>query len=285
MTESEMTTLCQCGCGQPAPIAKVTMRRRGYVKGQPQRYIRGHSTMGPLRKCAVEWCDKQVRATYCANHAGQMRATGSPRPPRVIGQAERRFWEKVDKTGDCWVWTGARDSGRFQYGIFAAAGRTLVKAHRFSYELHQGAIPDGMVICHRCDNPPCVRPDHLFAGTQKDNIHDMDAKGRGKRPPKRSRCPKGHPYDGGNTAIRRDGAQACRVCRKSWSDAAKARRVAEGRSVACPKCQSPAGAACKGRFGEMSSVHDSRVSAAQDAPARIAATTDTDRPAPGTLNA
>lgn len=93
-----------------------------------------------------------------------------------------RFLSKVDQNGDCWNWTGPSFVG-IGYGRLKdpRADRSIL-AHRLSYELYYGPIPDGMQVCHHCDNPACVRPDHLFLGTQLDNVHDMVDKGRHRFP-------------------------------------------------------------------------------------------------------
>lgn len=79
----------------------------------------------------------------------------------------------------CWIWTaGASGTG---YGTIKFEGRVQA-AHRVSWQVHCGPIPTGLNVCHRCDTPFCVNPDHLFLGTQAENIHDMDRKGRGRRP-------------------------------------------------------------------------------------------------------
>lgn len=91
-----------------------------------------------------------------------------------------RFWEKVDKRGDdeCWEWKGTRD--RRNYGHFSPLGGERTRqAHRVAYEMLHGPQPSHLFVCHRCDNPPCCNPAHLFLGTAADNTHDMLAKGRG----------------------------------------------------------------------------------------------------------
>lgn len=88
---------------------------------------------------------------------------------------EERFWERVEISEDCWNWTAGTNSNG--YGKLWLNGK-LIQAHRFAYSLVHGVIPEGMLICHRCDNPLCVRISHLFLGTQLDNIRDAVAKGR-----------------------------------------------------------------------------------------------------------
>jgi hypothetical protein len=92
---------------------------------------------------------------------------------------EARFWSKVDRSGECWTWGAfCKPNG---YGQFTVRRGVFFGAHCVSYALAHGPIPAGMVVCHRCDNPPCVRPDHLFLGTQVDNALDMLAKKRASR--------------------------------------------------------------------------------------------------------
>ena len=97
---------------------------------------------------------------------------------RVLRPVEQRFWIKVHKSDGCWLWTACVNN--MGYGEFriSKGSQGLEYAHRFSWTLHNGPIPDGMKVLHKCDTPRCVRPDHLFLGSQKDNIHDCIGKGR-----------------------------------------------------------------------------------------------------------
>lgn len=91
-----------------------------------------------------------------------------------------RFWDKVaipESPESCWLWTGGLNYGDHGYGVFGLADRS-VGAHRFSWELHFGPIPEELWVLHSCDNPPCVSPFHLFLGTNSDNCRDSVRKGR-----------------------------------------------------------------------------------------------------------
>ena len=89
---------------------------------------------------------------------------------------EELFHKKVKKSKDgCWIWTAG--SIRGGYGAFFSKGKNIL-AHRYAYELYREKIPSGMFVCHKCDNPPCVNPEHLFLGTNLDNFQDMVKKGR-----------------------------------------------------------------------------------------------------------
>ena len=126
---------CHCGCGQLAPVAPYSSKRLGWTKGRPIQYINGHY-----------------------------------RPP-----ISDRFWSRVDRSGDCWLWTGTIQHGG--YGVLRINGKTM-RAHRLAWEFEHGEIPENMVVMHICDNPRCVRVSHLRLGTQLDNIADRGSKER-----------------------------------------------------------------------------------------------------------
>jgi hypothetical protein len=94
--------------------------------------------------------------------------------------AERLSRYTVDEETGCWNWTSKKDQRG--YGVLLVEGKYR-NTHRLSHELHRGAIPVGMFVCHRCDNPSCMNPDHLFLGTHADNMRDKVSKGRQSRVP------------------------------------------------------------------------------------------------------
>lgn len=108
---------------------------------------------------------------------------------QTVIDAYQRIYQNIEKKGNgCWDWTGAIRSpnkpyGRLTIGSRADGSRRQIGAHQFSYMTFVGPIPDGMAVCHHCDNPRCVNPTHLFLGTWKDNADDRDRKGRNKAPP------------------------------------------------------------------------------------------------------
>lgn len=139
---------------------------------------------------------------------------------------EEKFWNQVDKTGDCWIWTGRTERG---YGRVGRRGL----AHRVAYEFSKGPIPEGLEIRHTCDTPPCVKPDHLVAGTHAENMRDMVERergggARGEWQMKKTHCPQNHPYDDENTVWvngkhGKGQHRRCRICRNESSKEAKRR--------------------------------------------------------------
>lgn len=126
---------------------------------------------------------------------------------------ELLFWEKVEKTEGCWEWRGCRQ--KKGYGQFSIGSNLHVQAHRYSYQISVGPIPDGLFVCHHRDNKGCVRPDHLFLGTNRENILDASAKGLLSNQNKdKTHCVRGHHLSGENLWVRKDGGRACRICRR-----------------------------------------------------------------------
>ena len=141
--------------------------------------------------------------------------------PRPFRTDTERFWQKVIRHDGCWGWAGSVGStGYAQMGSRKGEGvwRSM-KASRFSFELHVGPIPDGMCVCHSCDNPICVNPEHLFLGTQLDNMKDKVKKGRHRNQHTgAAHCKNGHPWTPESTGIQSSGrGRKCLACTKERS--------------------------------------------------------------------
>lgn len=132
------------------------------------------------RICCVEGCQKPVNALgMCSTHYMQQRRAGLlPIGTRARGTAEERFLRHIEKTDSCWNWTGRLVGKGYGSLGLGGAGAKGILAHRLSYQMHKGEIPEGMVVMHKCDNPRCVNPDHLDVGTQSQNIKDALSRGR-----------------------------------------------------------------------------------------------------------
>lgn len=140
MATATIEGVCQCGCNKPTPIAPRTYGKYGIKKGEYLRFLPGH---------------------------------------RIRPSAKDRLLKNVRQVGKCWIWTGSRGRGgdEEEYGKIWFDGRSWV-ASRLSYFLFVGDIPEGMLVCHSCDTPGCIRPEHLFLGNHTINAKDAAMKRR-----------------------------------------------------------------------------------------------------------
>ncbi|WP_460986359.1 HNH endonuclease signature motif containing protein [Sphingobium sp. TomTYG75] len=153
---------------------------------------------------------------------------------------EARFWKAVDKRGndDCWEWTRYREKPQHRssisgYGNFSIMNKNI-RAHRVSYIIHKGPIPEGMVIDHLCRNPCCVNPHHLEAVTS--GVNSLRGTGAPAQNAKQEQCKAGHPYNEKNTRTNRKGRRICRPCQSAWL-----RQYRAGKRAALSTIEEPRG--------------------------------------------
>lgn len=161
------------------------------------------------RNCADPNCTRPHHARGLCHRHYQLATRRGVLAPRRRLSVEERFWAKVEKRAGCWIWRGAVSTGT-TYGSFYVDRATKVGAHRYSYTLLRGAIPEGSDLDHLCRQRLCVNPDHLEPVTRQENVQ-RGSWGHAMR----KHCKHGHPYTPENTHFYR-GARRCRECNRLW---------------------------------------------------------------------
>lgn len=195
------------GCDR-APVARgicatcyARLRRHGQLPPKPEK----------PSQCSVEGCERAYAyAGYCTVHYRRMKKTGTTELLRpVYSSDEERFWSKVDKSGDCWLWTGALRSGG--YGHWWANNADLLP-HRYAYEVTVGPIPDGMQLDHLCRVRHCCNPAHLEPVSQREN--NLRSLSPSAENAVKTHCKWGHEFTPENTyrPPKKPTSRHCRAC-------------------------------------------------------------------------
>ena len=164
---------------------------KGYCNKHYNRFkVHGspHINLIKINPCKVDGCEtRRARQGYCSQHYGYFARYGTATPNVKLKFHSKSLDEAYEygvirKEGnECWGWKHTTNNSG--YGYFSSKGEKAIAAHRYSYEKYIGIIPDGLFVLHKCDNPPCSNPSHLFVGTNSDNIKDSYSKGRRKPVP------------------------------------------------------------------------------------------------------
>lgn len=191
--------------------------------GHPGTSEKQHSVSNAGKVCAVESCEAPVRSRgYCNSHYKRLSKYGSPTGGPIRPTSRERFESKIHKTADCWEWGGTiYNTG---YGKFTV-GKKAFLAHRYSYELYVGEVPEGLVIDHLCRNRRCVNPDHLEPVTNEENLF----RGLGYRIMNGmdDSCIRGHKYTEENTYWPPNGGgMRCRTCAREYDRNRKRKKAA-----------------------------------------------------------
>lgn len=175
--------------------------------------------------CVIAGCGKpRLAREWCSPHYWRWNRYGDPLAggtPQGLGETAL-FWRRVDKSADCWVWTGARQPRG--YGTFTYSGKGRVLAHVWAWRALHGPVPDGLELDHHCRNHSCVRPDHLEPVTHRVNIL------RGTSPAAlnavKTHCVNGHEFNESNTGIRKGTEwRYCKQCRRDRKAVTPARQA------------------------------------------------------------
>lgn len=135
-----------------------------------------------IKTCTIEGCSKiEVAKGMCRKHYMRVWKNGDALNTKIhvaLDTAEETFWSRVEKTDYCWNWKAAQCRNN-RYGMFYYRSEKPVKAHRYGYIIQNGPIPEGLYVLHHCDNELCIRGEHLYVGTQLDNMRDRWTHGKG----------------------------------------------------------------------------------------------------------
>jgi hypothetical protein len=226
--------LCECGCGEPASLAKKTNRKAGHIKGQPVRFILGHVGRAHRKEpvqCSIEGCDRKAKARgICEGHRKRVAKYGTPggllgqQPAleRILG-AVSEAPAPVSMGSDalpCWLSEPNTKDGRRR----VKDGERQAFAYHITYEGLIGPMPSGLVPDHLCRRPACVNPWHL------DPVPDRVNVARGDGPTaingRKEFCRNGHPLSGSNLRIETTGSRRCRTCLRQRTGSASRKAVA-----------------------------------------------------------